>query len=135
MLKDWLPVLVKHVLSRVQTVIDRMHVVSFVYGASCLISFFSFFNITLKVTLWFYLRLWRYRTDLVCFVRSNPSNLRGKVNPYNGRPFTDRYFDILKKRIDLPVWEYREEFMETVKRNKILALVGETGSGKTTQVK
>ncbi|KXJ09899.1 Pre-mRNA-splicing factor ATP-dependent RNA helicase DHX15 [Exaiptasia diaphana] len=65
---------------------------------------------------------------------SNPSNLRGKVNPYNGRPFTERYFDILKKRIDLPVWEYREEFMETVKRNKILALVGETGSGKTTQI-
>ncbi|XP_031561254.1 putative pre-mRNA-splicing factor ATP-dependent RNA helicase PRP1 [Actinia tenebrosa] len=65
---------------------------------------------------------------------SNPSNLRGKINPYNGRPFSDRYFDILRKRIELPVWEYREQFMEIVKKNRVLALVGETGSGKTTQI-
>ncbi|XP_048585628.1 putative pre-mRNA-splicing factor ATP-dependent RNA helicase PRP1 [Nematostella vectensis] len=65
---------------------------------------------------------------------SNPSNLRGKINPYNGRPFSERYFDILKKRIDLPVWEYREKFMEIIKNNKVFALVGETGSGKTTQI-
>lgn len=67
-------------------------------------------------------------------VGSNPSNLRGKINPFNGKLFSDRYFDILKKRIELPVWEYREKFMETMKEKQAFVLVGETGSGKTTQV-
>ncbi|XP_020612698.1 putative pre-mRNA-splicing factor ATP-dependent RNA helicase PRP1 [Orbicella faveolata] len=65
---------------------------------------------------------------------SNPSNLRGKINPFNGKLFSDRYFDILKKRIELPVWEYREKFMESMKEHKAFVLVGETGSGKTTQI-
>ena len=65
---------------------------------------------------------------------SNPSNLRGKINPFNGKLFTDKYFEILKKRIELPVWEYREKFMEGMKEHKAFVLVGETGSGKTTQV-
>ncbi|XP_058942611.1 putative pre-mRNA-splicing factor ATP-dependent RNA helicase PRP1 isoform X2 [Pocillopora verrucosa] len=65
---------------------------------------------------------------------SNPSNLRGKINPFNGKLFSDRYFDILKKRIELPVWEYREKFMETMKEKQAFVLVGETGSGKTTQI-
>lgn len=65
---------------------------------------------------------------------SNPSNLRGKINPYNGKLFTDKYFDILKKRIELPVWEYREKFMEGMKEHQVFVLVGETGSGKTTQI-
>lgn len=65
---------------------------------------------------------------------SNPSNLRGKINPFNGKLFSDKYFDILKKRIELPVWEYREKFMETMKEKQAFVLVGETGSGKTTQV-
>lgn len=65
---------------------------------------------------------------------SNPSNLRGKINPFNGKLFSDKYFDILKKRIELPVWEYREKFMETMKDKQAFVLVGETGSGKTTQI-
>lgn len=78
-----------------------------------------------------------YFSDLFMFfpVLSNPSNLRGKINPYNGKLFTDKYFDILKKRIELPVWEYREKFMEGMKEHQVFVLVGETGSGKTTQVK
>ena len=67
-------------------------------------------------------------------VGSNPSNLGGKINPFNGKLFSDKYFDILKKRIELPVWEYREKFMETMKEKQAFVLVGETGSGKTTQV-
>ncbi|PFX17991.1 putative pre-mRNA-splicing factor ATP-dependent RNA helicase DHX15, partial [Stylophora pistillata] len=65
---------------------------------------------------------------------SNPSNLRGKINPFNGKLFSDKYFDILKKRIELPVWEYKEKFMETMKEKQACVLVGETGSGKTTQI-
>jgi len=50
-------------------------------------------------------------------------------------PFTQKYYDILKKRLGLPVWEYKEKFNTLLSKHQTLVLVGETGSGKTTQVK
>ncbi|KAL3939494.1 MAG: hypothetical protein SGBAC_005800 [Bacillariaceae sp.] len=41
---------------------------------------------------------------------------------------------ILVGRKKLPVFPYREEFLAAVKDQQILVLVGETGSGKTTQI-
>ena len=41
---------------------------------------------------------------------------------------------ILLGRRKLPVFAYREEFLEAVRDNKVLIVVGETGSGKTTQI-
>ncbi|XP_068662591.1 probable pre-mRNA-splicing factor ATP-dependent RNA helicase DEAH2 isoform X1 [Aristolochia californica] len=58
----------------------------------------------------------------------------GKSNPWNGRPFSQRYFEILEKRKTLPVWQQKEEFVQTLRDNQSLILVGETGSGKTTQI-
>ena len=60
---------------------------------------------------------------------TNPS-----VNRWNGRPYTARYFEILEKRRTLPVWQQKEEFLRRLRDNQTLILVGETGSGKTTQV-
>jgi len=51
-----------------------------------------------------------------------------------GEPYTPRYFDILDKRKRLPAWEAKKEFLRLVKRNQVVVLVGETGSGKTTQL-
>jgi hypothetical protein len=56
------------------------------------------------------------------------------INPLNGRPFSQRYYDILAKRKTLPVYEFRDQFAQMVTDNQVLVLVGETGSGKTTQV-
>ena len=56
------------------------------------------------------------------------------VNKYTGRPFSARFWQILEKRKNLPVWEYYKQFMEMVRNNQCVVLVGETGSGKTTQV-
>jgi HrpA-like RNA helicase len=56
------------------------------------------------------------------------------TNPYTFRPYSPRYQEILKTRLKLPVWEYRDEFLGVLMKNQILVLVGETGSGKTTQV-
>lgn len=41
---------------------------------------------------------------------------------------------ILEGRKKLPVYPYRDEFLEAVRDNKVLIIVGETGSGKTTQL-
>ncbi|KAG2541246.1 probable pre-mRNA-splicing factor ATP-dependent RNA helicase DEAH2 isoform X1 [Panicum virgatum] len=56
------------------------------------------------------------------------------VNRWNGRPYSARYFEILEKRRTLPVWQQKEEFLRALRDNQALILVGETGSGKTTQI-
>ena len=56
------------------------------------------------------------------------------TNVYTGRPHSSRYFEILKKRQKLPVWEQKREFQRLMQANSTLILVGETGSGKTTQI-
>ncbi|GMR41779.1 hypothetical protein PMAYCL1PPCAC_11974, partial [Pristionchus mayeri] len=55
-------------------------------------------------------------------------------NPLNGQIYSKRYWDIYQKRVQLPVHEYKEKFMETLHNNQCMTLVGETGSGKTTQI-
>lgn len=56
------------------------------------------------------------------------------MNPWTGRPYSQRYYEILEKRKTLPVWQQKDEFLQALKDNQSLILVGETGSGKTTQV-
>ncbi|RDD38602.1 Pre-mRNA-splicing factor ATP-dependent RNA helicase DHX15 [Trichoplax sp. H2] len=62
------------------------------------------------------------------------SENRSNINPYNKQAYSDRYYDILKKRTKLPVWEYKEKILSTLRKNQATVLVGETGSGKTTQI-
>lgn len=59
---------------------------------------------------------------------------KGPVNHYNKKPFSKQYFDILAKRNELPVLSKRQEFVEMLRKNQFVLLVGETGSGKTTQI-
>ena len=83
------------------------------------------------------------------------------LNPYTGRPYSGRYYEILAKRkgtpemlhiiqpviirytIDmdfksigagLPVWQAKTDFTKMLNENQTTILVGETGSGKTTQI-
>ncbi|ERF68315.1 hypothetical protein EPUS_02771 [Endocarpon pusillum Z07020] len=58
----------------------------------------------------------------------------GKANPFTGQPFSERYFSILQTRRDLPVHSQRDEFLQMYQKCQILVFVGETGSGKTTQI-
>lgn len=58
----------------------------------------------------------------------------GPKNPFTGHDFTTKYFDILKTRHDLPVHAQREEFLKIFHSTQIMVFVGETGSGKTTQI-
>lgn len=58
----------------------------------------------------------------------------GECNPFTGEKFTKKYCDILKLRRDLPVHGQREEFLKIFQSTQIMVFVGETGSGKTTQI-
>lgn len=55
-------------------------------------------------------------------------------NMWTGRPFSEKYFDILQKRKELPAWQARQKVLELVNEYQVMILQGETGSGKTTQV-
>ncbi|OAA57477.1 pre-mRNA splicing factor RNA helicase [Niveomyces insectorum RCEF 264] len=58
----------------------------------------------------------------------------GEYNAFTGRPHTQQYFRILTTRRDLPVSKQRQEFLDVYHSTQILVFVGETGSGKTTQI-
>ena len=57
-----------------------------------------------------------------------------KMNPHSGLQYTPRYFELFRKRIQLPVWEYQDKFLDLLSKHQCICLVGETGSGKTTQI-
>ena len=58
----------------------------------------------------------------------------GPENPFTGGQMSQRYFSILKTRRNLPVHAQRQEFLDLFQKSQILVFVGETGSGKTTQI-
>jgi len=55
------------------------------------------------------------------------------AHPMEPRPVTE-HEKIQAGRQKLPVFPYRNEFLAAVKEHQVLILVGETGSGKTTQI-
>jgi pre-mRNA-splicing factor ATP-dependent RNA helicase DHX15/PRP43 len=55
-------------------------------------------------------------------------------NRWTGRPYSAKYHSILKTRVKLPVYMFKEKLIESVRDNQIVVVEGETGSGKTTQI-
>jgi pre-mRNA-splicing factor ATP-dependent RNA helicase DHX15/PRP43 len=56
-----------------------------------------------------------------------------EVNPFTNKTFSAKYQNILQGRRKLPVHAQRQQFLDMVHNNQFVVLVGETGSGKTTQ--
>lgn len=55
-------------------------------------------------------------------------------NRWNGRPYTQRYCDLLEKRTKLPVWLHIEEFCKQLMNNQVVIVSGGFGTGKSTQI-
>jgi len=79
------------------------------------------------------------------FRASPPRQPRGRIetkydtgnegfNMWTGKPYSSRYYQILSKRKTLPIFTEKEHFIKTLRENSVVVLVGETGSGKTTQI-
>ncbi|KAF7966241.1 hypothetical protein HWV62_39435 [Athelia sp. TMB] len=56
------------------------------------------------------------------------------LNPFTKQPHSAQYKKILEGRKKLPVFAQMDEFYKMFSNNQIIVMVGETGSGKTTQI-
>ena len=41
---------------------------------------------------------------------------------------------VLQQKESLPIFKFREQLIDAVRTNQVLVVIGETGSGKTTQL-
>lgn len=62
------------------------------------------------------------------------SSSRTATNRWTGRPYSNRYYEILTVRENLPVHEARSRLLDSLELHQVVVLDGQTGSGKTTQV-
>jgi len=67
-------------------------------------------------------------------IAETPNKQPPTMNPLTNKPYSQRYQNLYKKRIALPVFEYQADFMRLLSQHQCIVLVGETGSGKTTQI-
>ena len=55
-------------------------------------------------------------------------------NFLTGRPYSDTYYKILETRVKLPAYDSKDKLLSLLEEYQVVILVGETGSGKTTQI-
>ncbi|KAM9840963.1 ATP-dependent RNA helicase DQX1 isoform 2-T2 [Aulostomus maculatus] len=57
-----------------------------------------------------------------------------EVNPYDGLPFSSRYYTLLEERRQLPIKRLRENLLERLENHNMVLLSAPSGAGKSTQV-
>uniref|UniRef100_UPI000EF53280 ATP-dependent RNA helicase DQX1-like n=1 Tax=Ciona intestinalis TaxID=7719 RepID=UPI000EF53280 len=56
------------------------------------------------------------------------------LNPFDGLPYSTNYYQLLRERKTLPVWQAKEDFVVAVEESSVVLVTGKAGSGKSTQI-
>jgi HrpA-like RNA helicase len=62
------------------------------------------------------------------------SSFNIEINPFTDKAYNANYFVLRKMAQSLPVSQQMPQLLSTIKQHNIVVVVGETGSGKTTQL-
>lgn len=57
-----------------------------------------------------------------------------ELNPFDGLPYSSRFYELLKQREKLPVWKTKYVFLESLVRNQIVVVSGGAKCGKSSQI-
>ncbi|XP_075072089.1 putative pre-mRNA-splicing factor ATP-dependent RNA helicase DHX32 isoform X2 [Mixophyes fleayi] len=57
-----------------------------------------------------------------------------ELNPFDGLPYSSRFYQLLKQREDLPVWKTKYVFLESLLQNQIVVVSGGAKCGKSSQI-
>lgn len=57
-----------------------------------------------------------------------------EVNPYDGLPYSSRYYSLLEERKQLAVWSVKFSLLEQMETHSMMVLSADGGAGKSTQV-
>lgn len=57
-----------------------------------------------------------------------------ELNPFDGLPYSSRYYKLLKEREALPIWKEKYSFMENLLQNQIVIVSGDANCGRSSQV-
>ncbi|XP_010159931.1 PREDICTED: putative pre-mRNA-splicing factor ATP-dependent RNA helicase DHX32 [Eurypyga helias] len=57
-----------------------------------------------------------------------------ELNPFDGLPYSSRYYKLMKEREELPIWKEKYTFMESLLHNQIVIVSGDAKTGKSSQI-
>lgn len=66
--------------------------------------------------------------------KSRYFNIDQARQTFSKRLKSNNYCKLLAKRQELPVYQHRENILQAIRKNNVLVIAGETGSGKSTQI-